>query len=136
MRNGAALAARAEAQVAQDAAPYDGALEKSLVKPGDLVSEGQVLARMDEREISLELSVFVGLIITNCLVLGRTEGFAMQNPPWISFIDGVGNDAEELSRQLERHQVEWHWTRGHAGNRWNERADRIINGLSGAIAGG
>jgi Na+-transporting NADH:ubiquinone oxidoreductase subunit D len=42
-------------------------------------------------EISLELSVFVGLIITNCLVLGRTEGFAMQNPPWISFVDGVGN---------------------------------------------
>jgi len=42
-------------------------------------------------EISLELSVFVGLIITNCLILGRTEGFAMQNPPWISFIDGVGN---------------------------------------------
>lgn len=42
-------------------------------------------------EISLELSVFVGLIITNCVVLGRTEGFAMQNPPWISFIDGVGN---------------------------------------------
>ena len=42
-------------------------------------------------EISLELSVFVGLIITNCLILGRTEGFAMQNPPWISFIDGIGN---------------------------------------------
>jgi Na+-transporting NADH:ubiquinone oxidoreductase subunit D len=42
-------------------------------------------------EISLELSVFVGLIITNCLILGRTEGFAMQNPPWISFVDGLGN---------------------------------------------
>lgn len=42
-------------------------------------------------DISLELSVFVGLIITNCIILGRTEGFAMQNPPWISFIDGVGN---------------------------------------------
>jgi Na+-transporting NADH:ubiquinone oxidoreductase subunit D len=42
-------------------------------------------------EISLELSVFVGLIITNCIVLGRTEGFAMQNPPLLSFIDGIGN---------------------------------------------
>lgn len=42
-------------------------------------------------EISLELSVFVGLIITNCIVLGRTEGFAMQNPPLTSFIDGIGN---------------------------------------------
>ncbi len=42
-------------------------------------------------ELSLELSVFVGLIITNCLVMGRAEGFAMQNPPWLSFLDGVGN---------------------------------------------
>jgi Na+-transporting NADH:ubiquinone oxidoreductase subunit D len=42
-------------------------------------------------EISLQLSVFVGLIITNCIVLGRTEGFAMQNPPLASLIDGVGN---------------------------------------------
>ncbi len=42
-------------------------------------------------EISIELSVFVGLIITNCIVLGRTEGFAMQNPPLISLLDGIGN---------------------------------------------
>jgi Na+-transporting NADH:ubiquinone oxidoreductase subunit D len=42
-------------------------------------------------EISLSLSVFVGLIITNCIVLGRTEGFAMQNPPLASFLDGIGN---------------------------------------------
>jgi Na+-transporting NADH:ubiquinone oxidoreductase subunit D len=42
-------------------------------------------------ELSLELSVFVGLIITNCIVMGRAEGFAMQNPPWRSFLDGVGN---------------------------------------------
>jgi Na+-transporting NADH:ubiquinone oxidoreductase subunit D len=42
-------------------------------------------------ELSLELSVFVGLIITNCIVMGRAEGFAMQNPPWVSFLDGVGN---------------------------------------------
>jgi Na+-transporting NADH:ubiquinone oxidoreductase subunit D len=37
------------------------------------------------------LSVFVGLIITNCIVMGRAEGYAMQNPPWPSFLDGVGN---------------------------------------------
>jgi Na+-transporting NADH:ubiquinone oxidoreductase subunit D len=42
-------------------------------------------------ELSLELSVFVGLIITNCIVMGRAEGFAMQNRPWASFLDGVGN---------------------------------------------
>ncbi|NJN40278.1 MAG: NADH:ubiquinone reductase (Na(+)-transporting) subunit D [Gammaproteobacteria bacterium] len=42
-------------------------------------------------EISLQLSVYVGLIITNCIVLGRIEGYAMQNPPLLSFIDGVGN---------------------------------------------
>jgi Na+-transporting NADH:ubiquinone oxidoreductase subunit D len=42
-------------------------------------------------ELSLELSVFVGLIITNCIVMGRAEGFAMQNGPWISLLDGIGN---------------------------------------------
>ena len=42
-------------------------------------------------ELSLELSVFVGLIITNCIVMGRAEGFAMQNPPMRSLLDGVGN---------------------------------------------
>jgi Na+-transporting NADH:ubiquinone oxidoreductase subunit D len=35
--------------------------------------------------------VFVGLIITNCIVMGRAEAFAMQNPPWESFLDGLGN---------------------------------------------
>lgn len=42
-------------------------------------------------DISKQLSVFVGLIITNCIVMGRAEAFAMQNPPGLSFIDGVGN---------------------------------------------
>jgi Na+-transporting NADH:ubiquinone oxidoreductase subunit D len=42
-------------------------------------------------EISLELSVYIGLIITNCIVMGRAEGYAMQNPPWASFLDGIGN---------------------------------------------
>ncbi len=42
-------------------------------------------------DISKQLTVFVGLIITNCIVMGRAEAFAMQNPPGISFIDGLGN---------------------------------------------
>jgi Na+-transporting NADH:ubiquinone oxidoreductase subunit D len=42
-------------------------------------------------EISKQLSVFVGLIITNCIVMGRAEAFAMKNPPVPSFIDGIGN---------------------------------------------
>jgi len=42
-------------------------------------------------EISKQLSVFVGLIITNCIVMGRAEAFAMKNPPSLSFIDGIGN---------------------------------------------
>jgi Na+-transporting NADH:ubiquinone oxidoreductase subunit D len=41
--------------------------------------------------ISKQLSVFVGLIITNCIILGRAEGFAMKNPPGLSFLDGLGN---------------------------------------------
>ena len=41
-------------------------------------------------EISKQLSVFVGLIITNCIVLGRAEAFAMKNPVWPSFLDGLG----------------------------------------------
>ena len=42
-------------------------------------------------DVSKQLTVFVGLIITNCIVMGRAEAFAMQNPPKLSFIDGVGN---------------------------------------------
>jgi len=42
-------------------------------------------------EVSKQLSVFVGLIITNCIIMGRLEAFAMANKPWPSFIDGIGN---------------------------------------------
>ena len=42
-------------------------------------------------DISKQLSVFVGLIITNCIVMGRAEAFAMQNSPGMSFLDGIGN---------------------------------------------
>lgn len=41
--------------------------------------------------IAKQMSVFVGLIITNCIVMGRLEAFAMKNPPTLSFIDGIGN---------------------------------------------
>ena len=44
-------------------------------------------------EVSKQLSVFVGLIITNCIVMGRLEAFAMGNKPWPSFLDGIGNGA-------------------------------------------
>lgn len=44
-------------------------------------------------DVSKQLSVFVGLIITNCIVMGRLEAFAMGNPPWKSFLDGLANGA-------------------------------------------
>ena len=42
-------------------------------------------------DVSVQLSVYVGLIITNCILMGRLEAFAMQNGPWPSFLDGIGN---------------------------------------------
>lgn len=42
-------------------------------------------------DVSKQLSVFVGLIITNCIIMGRLEAFALNNKPWTSFLDGVGN---------------------------------------------
>ena len=44
-------------------------------------------------DVSRQLSVFVGLIITNCIIMGRLEGFALHNKPWPSFLDGIGNAA-------------------------------------------
>ena len=42
-------------------------------------------------DVSVQLSVYVGLIITNCIVMGRIEAFALANKPWASFLDGIGN---------------------------------------------
>ncbi len=42
-------------------------------------------------DVSVQLSVFIGLIITNCILMGRLEAFAMANRPWASFLDGIGN---------------------------------------------
>ncbi len=44
-------------------------------------------------DVSKQLSVFVGLIITNCIIMGRLEAFALANKPWASFLDGIGNAA-------------------------------------------
>jgi len=44
-------------------------------------------------DVSKQLSVFVGLIITNCIIMGRLEAFALGNKPWASFMDGIGNGA-------------------------------------------
>ena len=49
------------------------------------------LLKAYDYETSKKLSVFVGLIITNCIVMGRAEAFAMKNPPFPSFLDGIGN---------------------------------------------
>lgn len=42
-------------------------------------------------DVSKQLSVFIGLIITNCILMGRLEAFALNNSPWLSFLDGLGN---------------------------------------------
>ncbi len=42
-------------------------------------------------DVSKQLSVYVGLIITNCIIMGRVEAFALGNKPWAAFLDGVGN---------------------------------------------
>ena len=52
--------------------------------------ESQVLKAF-AYDVSVQLSVYVGLIITNCILMGRLEAFAMMNKPWPSFLDGVGN---------------------------------------------
>ena len=50
----------------------------------------QILKAVDY-DVSVQLSVYVGLIITNCILMGRLEAFAMMNKPWPSFLDGLGN---------------------------------------------
>lgn len=56
-----------------------------------LVIIADQLIRAFAYDVSKQLSVYVGLIITNCIVMGRTEGYALQNPPVMSFLDGIGN---------------------------------------------
>ncbi len=62
-----------------------------LVVVASLVTIVSQLLKAFAYDVSVQLSVYVGLIITNCILMGRLEAFAMQNGPWESFLDGVGN---------------------------------------------
>lgn len=62
-----------------------------LVVVAALVILVDQLLRAYVYDVSKQLSVFVGLIITNCILMGRLEAFAMANKPWESFLDGIGN---------------------------------------------
>jgi Na+-transporting NADH:ubiquinone oxidoreductase subunit D len=62
-----------------------------LVVIAFLVTVVELVLKAFNYEIWKQLSVFIGLIITNCIVMGRLEAYAMANTPWKSFLDGVGN---------------------------------------------
>ncbi len=62
-----------------------------LVIIATLVTVVELVLKAINYPIYKELSVFIGLIITNCIIMGRLEAFAMANKPWRSFLDGVGN---------------------------------------------
>ena len=62
-----------------------------LVIVAGLVAIVDMLLKAYVYDVSKQLSVFVGLIITNCIVMGRLEAYAMANKPWPSFLDGIGN---------------------------------------------
>ncbi|HPB03988.1 MAG TPA: NADH:ubiquinone reductase (Na(+)-transporting) subunit D [Bacteroidaceae bacterium] len=62
-----------------------------LVVEAALVTIVSEILKAFAYDVSVQLSVYVGLIITNCILMGRLEAFAMQNGPWPSFLDGIGN---------------------------------------------
>lgn len=62
-----------------------------LVVVATLVTLVSQLLKAFAYDVSVQLSVYVGLIITNCILMGRLEAFAMSNRPWESFLDGLGN---------------------------------------------
>ena len=62
-----------------------------LVVVATLVTIVNLILKAFVYDVSKELSVYVGLIITNCILMGRLEAFAMMNKPWPSFLDGLGN---------------------------------------------
>ncbi|MCF0184260.1 MAG: NADH:ubiquinone reductase (Na(+)-transporting) subunit D [Bacteroidaceae bacterium] len=62
-----------------------------LVVVAALVTIVSMVLKAFAYDVSVQLSVYVGLIITNCILMGRLEAFAMQNGPWESFLDGIGN---------------------------------------------
>ena len=62
-----------------------------LVVVAALVTIVSMVLKAFAYDVSVQLSVYVGLIITNCILMGRLEAFAMMNGPWESFLDGLGN---------------------------------------------
>ncbi len=62
-----------------------------LIVAATLVTIVELILKALSFEVYQQLSVFIGLIITNCIVMGRLEAFAMANKPWRSFLDGIGN---------------------------------------------
>ena len=62
-----------------------------LVVVAALVTIVSMILKAFAYDVSVQLSVYVGLIITNCILMGRLEAFAMMNEPWESFIDGISN---------------------------------------------
>lgn len=62
-----------------------------LVIIATLVTVVELTLKAYSYDVYKQLSIFIGLIITNCIVMGRLEAFAMANTPWKSFLDGVGN---------------------------------------------
>ncbi len=62
-----------------------------LVVVAALVTVVDMILKAFAYDVSKQLSVFVGLIITNCILMGRLEAFALANKPWDSFLDGLGN---------------------------------------------
>ena len=62
-----------------------------LVVVAALVTIVNQILKASAYDVSVQLSVYVGLIITNCILMGRLEAFAMMNKPWPSFLDGLGN---------------------------------------------
>ena len=62
-----------------------------LVVVAALVTVVSQILKAYAYDVSVQLSVYVGLIITNCILMGRLEAFAMMNKPWPSFLDGIGN---------------------------------------------
>ncbi|MEG1580981.1 MAG: NADH:ubiquinone reductase (Na(+)-transporting) subunit D [Bacteroidaceae bacterium] len=62
-----------------------------LVVVAALVTIVSMILKAFAYDVSVQLSVYVGLIITNCILMGRLEAFSMQNGPWESFLDGIGN---------------------------------------------
>ena len=62
-----------------------------LVVVATLVTLVSEILKAFAYDVSVQLSVYIGLIITNCILMGRLEAFAMQNKPWPSFLDGIGN---------------------------------------------